>query len=46
MLAEILKVRLLKKLPVSKRSKFDTFFGALKIDNIDEEIRSLRDDWK
>lgn len=40
------KVRVLKKHPVNKRSKFDSFFGVTKIDNIDEEIKTIRDDWK
>jgi len=40
------KVRILKKIPVRKASKFDQFFGVIKVDNIDEEIRTLRDEWK
>jgi len=37
------KIRLLKKIPVKKVSKFDTFFGVMKVDNIDKEILSLRE---
>ncbi len=40
------KVKVLKKLSVRKKSKFNTFFGITKIDNIDEEIKLIRDDWK
>lgn len=40
------KVRVLKKLPVSKKSKFDDFFGVTNIDSIDQEIKNIRDDWK
>ena len=40
------KVKVLKKTPVKKMSKFDTFFGVMKLDNLDEEIQSLRDNWK
>jgi hypothetical protein len=44
------KIRALKKQfpkkKIRKKNKFDSFFGVLQIENIDEEIRSLRDEWE
>ncbi|SLM28991.1 hypothetical protein MTBBW1_1670007 [Desulfamplus magnetovallimortis] len=27
-------------------SRFDAFFGITNVENIDEEIKHIRDDWK
>ncbi len=40
------KVKVIKKLPIRKKSKFNAFFGITQVENIEKEIKLIRDDWK